>query len=261
VKPDNILLDAEGHAHLADFNVATYIQPNKRLTGRSGTAAYMAPEVYSGVGYTTSPDWFSLGVTFYECIYSRLPFEAEKGDSLSRQIQFRDPPFPHTSPPVSTICVLAMSNLLERDWNTRIGAHSWESFTDHPFFQPLDFAALECKRVAPVFQPSQEKSNFDAVYELEELLLEQAPLEGRARKAAKRPPQPRHEGHTNGDQKVKKELPPRRKGRTEEEREEEIMDMINEYFEPYNYTRYPYTTPVLPSVTNSCLGTSRTQTH
>jgi len=41
VKPDNILLDAEGHAHLADFNVATYLQQNRKLTGRSGTAAYM----------------------------------------------------------------------------------------------------------------------------------------------------------------------------------------------------------------------------
>jgi serine/threonine kinase 32 len=41
VKPDNILLDAEGHAHLADFNVASYLQPNRKLTGRSGTAAYM----------------------------------------------------------------------------------------------------------------------------------------------------------------------------------------------------------------------------
>lgn len=41
VKPDNILLDAEGHAHLADFNVATYLHPSRKLTGRSGTAAYM----------------------------------------------------------------------------------------------------------------------------------------------------------------------------------------------------------------------------
>jgi serine/threonine kinase 32 len=237
VKPDNILLDAEGHAHLADFNVATYIHPNKKLTGRSGTAAYMAPELYSGIGYQTSPDWFSLGVTFYECIYSRLPFETEKGDSLSRQIRYTDPPFPHTSPPVSTICVLAMSNLLDRDHHTRIGAHSWESFVEHPFFQALNFSSLESKRIPPVFQPSQDKSNFDAVYELEELLLEQAPLEGRVRKAAKRPHV--QQVHTEGESKIRRELPPRRKGRTEEEREEEIMDMISEYFEPYDYTRYP----------------------
>lgn len=86
VKPDNILLDSEGHAHLADFNVASYLQPDRKLTGRSGTAAYMgtaqsyvsllsiAPEVYSGVGYSTSPDFFSLGVTFYECVYGRVSY-------------------------------------------------------------------------------------------------------------------------------------------------------------------------------------------
>ena len=47
VKPDNILLDAEGHAHLADFNVATYLQPHRKLTGRSGTAAYMGTDSVS----------------------------------------------------------------------------------------------------------------------------------------------------------------------------------------------------------------------
>jgi hypothetical protein len=41
VKPDNILLDAEGHAHLADFNVASYLQPKRKLTGKSGTPGYM----------------------------------------------------------------------------------------------------------------------------------------------------------------------------------------------------------------------------
>jgi len=49
VKPDNILLDAEGHAHLADFNVATYLQPNRKLTGRSGTAAYMGTLILNNV--------------------------------------------------------------------------------------------------------------------------------------------------------------------------------------------------------------------
>ena len=47
VKPDNILLDAEGHAHLADFNVASYLQPNRKLTGRSGTAAYMGTTLHN----------------------------------------------------------------------------------------------------------------------------------------------------------------------------------------------------------------------
>ena len=206
----------------------------------------VAPEVYAGVGYETSPDWFSLGVTFYECIYGRLPFESDKNDTLNRQIQFMDAPFPQTSPPVHNLCVLAIRGLLERDPTRRIGASSWFSLTDHPFFAPLDFELMETKSCDPVFHPSLEKSNFDAVYELEELLLEQAPLEGRARKAAKKQQQqqqllaatPAKEGVGTEIRRSKKEYV-RRKGRTDEEdHDEEILEMINQYFEPYDYTRY-----------------------
>src|SRR5271156_4292223 len=51
VKPDNILLDSEGHVHLADFNVASDFKPSKQLTSKSGTLAYLAPEVFNGTGY------------------------------------------------------------------------------------------------------------------------------------------------------------------------------------------------------------------
>jgi serine/threonine kinase 32 len=204
----------------------------------------VAPEVYSGVGYETSPDYFSLGVTFYECIYGRLPFEADKGDTLSRQIQFAEPPFPQTSPPVNNLCVLAIRGLLERDPSRRIGAMSWCSLVEHPFFAPLDFETMEQKKCDPIFHPSLEKSNFDAVYELEELLLEQAPLEGRARKAAKKQHQMQQMAASSPDTKLtdirrsKKEVV-RKKGKTDEEdHEEEILEMINQYFEPYDYTRY-----------------------
>jgi serine/threonine kinase 32 len=88
VKPDNVLLDSEGHIHLADFvstleflglihllitfqNVASDFVPGKPLTSKSGTLAYLAPEVYKGHGYTSGADWWSLGVLFYECIYNK----------------------------------------------------------------------------------------------------------------------------------------------------------------------------------------------
>ncbi|GAA5231514.1 hypothetical protein GCM10025794_34870 [Massilia kyonggiensis] len=34
--------------------------------------AYLAPEVYEGGGYYCEVDWWSLGVTFYECIYNKV---------------------------------------------------------------------------------------------------------------------------------------------------------------------------------------------
>ncbi|KAK5166999.1 Serine/threonine kinase [Saxophila tyrrhenica] len=220
VKPDNVLLDAEGHVHLADFNVASDFSLTRPLTSKSGTLAYLAPEVYTGRGYQSEVDWWSMGVTFYECIYNKRPFESNTQDGLAQAIVKADPAFPVTSPPVSMPCLHAISSLLEKNKTLRIGAASWESFTDNPFFREIDFEALERKEVEPVFCPSSEKTNFDATYDLEELLLEEAPLEARARK-----------------QKPRAEL---REDATQQEiRTEELHKMIEQYFEPFNYTILP----------------------
>lgn len=53
-------------------NVASEYKPDKSLHSKSGTLAYLAPEVYAGTGYLTEVDWWSLGVTFYECIYNKV---------------------------------------------------------------------------------------------------------------------------------------------------------------------------------------------
>lgn len=55
-------------------NVASDVIPGKVLTSKSGTLAYLAPEVYSGKGYNTTADWWSLGVLFYECIYNKVNY-------------------------------------------------------------------------------------------------------------------------------------------------------------------------------------------
>ena len=49
LKPDNILLDERGNAHLTDFNIAVHFGERK-LTGVAGSMAYMAPEY---VGYNS----------------------------------------------------------------------------------------------------------------------------------------------------------------------------------------------------------------
>ncbi|KAK3700921.1 Serine/threonine kinase [Vermiconidia calcicola] len=220
VKPDNVLLDSDGHVHLADFNVASDFTPNRQLTSKSGTLAYLAPEVYVGRGYLSEVDWWSLGVTFYECIYNKRPFEANHHDALAQAIVKADPAFPVTSPPVSMPCLHAISSLLEKDKTQRIGAGGWTTYTDNPFFRELDFEALERKEIEPVFCPSSEKTNFDATYDLEELLLEEAPLEARARK-----------------QKPRAEL--REDATQQEVRADELHKMIETMFEPFNYTLLP----------------------
>ncbi|KAJ5051815.1 uncharacterized protein L3040_001586 [Drepanopeziza brunnea f. sp. 'multigermtubi'] len=217
IKPDNVLLDSEGHIHLADFNVASDFTPGKPLTSKSGTLAYLAPEVYKGTGYSCGADWWSLGVLFYECIYNKRPFEGSTQSTLAVQITKAKPKFPVTDPPVSMPCLHAISSFLEEDPTQRIGSASFHSFTDNPFFRAIDFEALERKEVMPVFVPSSEKTNFDATYDLEELLLEEAPLEARARRQKPR--------EALKDDATEKEI-----------REEELYRMIEVQFTPFDYT-------------------------
>ncbi|TVY35260.1 Serine/threonine-protein kinase [Lachnellula subtilissima] len=220
IKPDNVLLDSEGHIHLADFNVASdYV--GKALTSKSGTLAYLSPEVYSGTGYGPGADWWSLGVLFYECIYNKRPFEGSTQSALSAAIKKANPNFPVTAPPVSMPCLHAISSALEEDPKKRMGSMSFESFTDNPFFRCLDFEALEKKEIEPVFVPNAEKTNFDATYDLEELLLEEAPLEARARRQ-----KPREELKDNATDK--------------EIREDELYKMIEAQFLPFDYTTAAY---------------------
>lgn len=46
VKPDNILLDDLGHAHLTDFNVASSLTNGSLLRNLAGTKPYMSPEIF-----------------------------------------------------------------------------------------------------------------------------------------------------------------------------------------------------------------------
>ncbi|KMU74278.1 ribosomal protein S6 kinase 2 beta [Coccidioides immitis RMSCC 3703] len=221
LKPDNVLLDSKGHVHLADFNVASDFKPTRPLTSKSGTLAYLAPEVFDGSGYLSEVDWWSLGVTFYECIYSKRPFDGRNHHQLGECIMRAQPKYFVTNPPVTVPCLHAMGALMEKDRSRRIGAVSFESFTTHPFFADIDFDALERQEISPIFVPSSDKTNFDATYDLEELLLEEAPLEARARRQ-----KPRAE--------LKEDATPK------EIREDELYRIIETMFEPFDYTLVKY---------------------
>lgn len=95
IKPDNILVLSERECRLADFGVA--VLPGEEssleeLQNGIGTMAYMAPEVLEGRGYDQRSDVYSLGVTFYELMTGRHPFE---GVPLADQVEVRrDGAFP-----------------------------------------------------------------------------------------------------------------------------------------------------------------------
>jgi serine/threonine protein kinase len=86
IKPDNILLDERGHAHLTDFNIAVHYSDRRLLTGVAGSMAYMAPEILHKRGYTYPIDWWSLGVCGFELLFGRRPFRGRTNTALTHSI-------------------------------------------------------------------------------------------------------------------------------------------------------------------------------
>ncbi|KAG2218842.1 hypothetical protein INT45_007609 [Circinella minor] len=178
VKPDNILLDERGHAHLSDFNVACLFSDQKPIRfSKAGTVAYMAPELLGKQGYTTSVDWWSLGIVAYELLFGTRPFKGKSNDQLVASILHDPLQFPeNVYQIVSEDCVNVLSGLLERSPSRRLGAESFTNFKNHRWFAGLDWDAMEMKTAVPPFIPDSKCLNFDAVHEIEEILLEEPPL-------------------------------------------------------------------------------------
>ncbi len=78
LKPSNVLLDEQHNAYLADFGLARILEKSSEITGTAilGTPTYMAPEQANGLNLTPSVDVYALGVTIYQMLAGRVPYEA-----------------------------------------------------------------------------------------------------------------------------------------------------------------------------------------
>jgi eukaryotic-like serine/threonine-protein kinase len=78
IKPQNIFLAADGTIKLGDFGIATF-QNADHVTHSDliiGSVHYIAPEIAEGHPATTQTDIYSMGITFFELITGRVPFDA-----------------------------------------------------------------------------------------------------------------------------------------------------------------------------------------
>eukprot|EP01137_Pigoraptor_chileana_P006244 Opistho-2@50378 len=175
IKPDNILLDELGHVHLADFNVAAFVPDGVELHVRAGTRPYMAPEVLLKQGYDTGADWWSLGVCLYEMLKGKHPFRSGNPDEVIELITRTPISYP---PQWSIPCVNFLQRLLDRDPKVRfsIVRSSMADLKRDPWFTGIDWNSALKKEMTMAFIPDKDKINCDAMYELEEMMLEDNPL-------------------------------------------------------------------------------------
>jgi serine/threonine protein kinase len=75
LKPENVLIDIDGHIKLADFGLSKFLTSSDSLTNSfCGSPEYMSPEMLMGTGHGSSVDYYSLGAILFEMLTGLPPF-------------------------------------------------------------------------------------------------------------------------------------------------------------------------------------------
>ncbi|CDW56366.1 serine:threonine protein kinase tricorner [Trichuris trichiura] len=200
IKPDNLLLDSRGHLKLSDFGLCTGLKKahrtdfyrdlshgipsdflsrpydsrrraetwkrNRRALAYStvGTPDYIAPEVFMQGGYSTSCDWWSLGVIMYEMLIGYPPFCSDTPQETYKKVLCWQQTL--VFPPEMPISKEA-KNVIKRfccDAEHRLGHNeALEEIKRDPFFAGLDWQHIR-ERPAPIridVNSIDDTSNFD----------------------------------------------------------------------------------------------------
>nr|AML78907.1 putative LOV domain-containing protein [Pulsatilla vulgaris] len=171
LKPENVLIQGNGHVALTDFDLSCLTackpqlliphqdkkrqqkgqappifmaEPMRASNSFVGTEEYIAPEIITGAGHTSAVDWWALGILLYEMLYGYTPFRGKTRQKTFANILHKDIKFP-SSVPVSLHTKQLIYRLLHRDPKNRLGSREGANeVKQHAFFRGVNWALVRC---------------------------------------------------------------------------------------------------------------------
>lgn len=175
VKPDNMLLDRNGHLKLADFGTCMKMDETGMVHCDTavGTPDYISPEVLKSQGgdgcYGRECDWWSVGVFIYEMLVGDTPFYADSlvgtySKIMDHKNSLNFPDDVEISQEAKNIICAFLT-----DREIRLGRSGVEEIKKHPFFKNDQWTFSTIREtsapVVPELSSDIDTSNFDEIEE------------------------------------------------------------------------------------------------
>jgi len=161
LKPENLLIAADGYLKMTDFGFAKIVEG--RTYTLCGTPEYLAPEILLNKGHGKPVDWWSLGILIYEMNAGIDPFSDEDPMAIYQKILKGKIKFPRNfdKNAKSLVKHLLVADLSKRYGNLKNGVND---IKNHRWFSDIDFNALCAKKITPPYKPivksPDDTSNF-----------------------------------------------------------------------------------------------------
>ncbi|KAK9480184.1 kinase-like domain-containing protein [Lipomyces japonicus] len=145
LKPENCLLDAQGHLVLTDFGLSKVANDGGSCKTFLGTPEYMAPEILLGKPYDFAVDWWSLGALAYDLLTGSPPFTGNNFKRIIEKIQKTKLVLPYY---LTAEAKDLLTRLLRKEPKKRLGnnlPNDFDIIRKHRFFRKINWKKLESR--------------------------------------------------------------------------------------------------------------------
>lgn len=168
MKPENILIDKDGNASLADYGISKIIREGESTKSFVGTPDYVSPEIVLQKGHNKMVDIWCYGVLLFEMIYGIPPFYNKQQSIMLNNIIKINPTFPSMIK-VSDELQDLIQQCLMKDPAKRIGNKGLSQIMEHPWFEPMDWDKMRALKyeapIKPEIKDPLDIDNFNATAE------------------------------------------------------------------------------------------------